>query len=358
MSVHQTKTGIWFCQYRVPDKKSPKKEYFGKGEAGKKRAEIRDADINLRRAKGMDLRDPAMVYPDRLAQLYLDDCRMRGTRESWRVEMQNLLNDKVLPDIAHIPVNNLTYADILAVAKKAWGSLQPSSQQRYIGYLKAMFRFGKLHGMTEHNPLETWKKVKEKRREFRLTVSDLVKIMKYSPPHLAWMIEVEWEIGVRPGETELFKLQWQDIDYAAGTIHVRGTKTDESSRVLPLTPEFLSRLKEKQAESQTDYILEYQGKPIQNNVRKSLKSACKKAGITYHVRPYDIRHLFATTMLTGGADLAAVSRLLGHSDISTTQKHYYHLMKGEMARATSLRPSLSEKDNPPTQPKVLRFQKK
>ena len=39
---------------------------------------------------------------------------------------------------------------------------------------------------------------------------------------------------------------------------------------------------------------------------------------------HDIRHLFASTMLTGGAELAAVSMLLGHSTIQMTER-YSHL---------------------------------
>jgi site-specific recombinase XerD len=45
-------------------------------------------------------------------------------------------------------------------------------------------------------------------------------------------------------------------------------------------------------------------------------------------------------MLSKGADLAAVSKLLGHSMISTTTSHYYHCLEGEKERAVSLLPEL------------------
>lgn len=357
MSVHQTKTGIWYCQYRIPGKKSPKKEYFGKDSEAKRRATIRDAEINLYRAKGLELRDPSYVYSDRLAQLYLDDCRIRGASETFIKEFKSLMNKKVLPKIAHIPVDKLTYSDIVNVVQECWPDRSPATRQRYMEYLRTMYRFGINHDLTKNSPLSKWKKVKEKRREMRLTVDDLTKILKHSPPHLAWIIEVEWELGARPGPTELFSIQWRDIDFSAGTIHIRGSKTETSDRVVPLTERFLTRLAEKKKESRTEFVIEFKGKRVVNNVLKSLKTACAAAEIPYPVRLYDIRHLFASTMLSGGADLAAVSRLLGHADITTTQKHYYHLMKGEMARATAIRPTLEESSEKPSPTKVLRFKK-
>ena len=130
-------------------------------------------------------------------------------------------------------------------------------------------------------------------------------------------------------------------------VNVYASKT-KSWRTIPVSPEFMARLKEKHAVAQSPYIIEYKGKGIRR-IDKAWRTAAKKAGITYYCSMYDIRHLFATTLLNKSADLAAVSALLGHHSTHMTANQYYHLMAGEKRNAVKRLPSLNpSKQSPAT----------
>lgn len=57
---------------------------------------------------------------------------------------------------------------------------------------------------------------------------------------------------------------------------------------------------------------------------KEVVKKAKLKGIT----PHKVRHTFATNLLEAGANIGVVSELLGHSDISITQKFYAHVVEG------------------------------
>lgn len=64
------------------------------------------------------------------------------------------------------------------------------------------------------------------------------------------------------------------------------------------------------------------GRPL-TDLRKTWASVCKKAGIE-GCRVHDLRHTFASILISGGGSLPLIGRMLRHSQVSTTAR-YSHL---------------------------------
>ncbi len=86
------------------------------------------------------------------------------------------------------------------------------------------------------------------------------------------------------------------------------------------------------------------GRLTRRRFSQMLEEAAVLAGIDRsQVSPHVLRHAFATHLLEGGADLRTVQKLLGHSDIATTQI-YTHVAEGRLAQIVADKHPLSRKD--------------
>ena len=282
-----------------------------------------------------------------LSMMYLDHLRVSGRTEKHIASLENLLKRMFFDILGRdTPVAGMTYLkDIVPFIRQMQGVSEqtgkPRSQasvNRYCDYIDAIFNFGMEMELISKSPMKGRKKAKEQPRDVQVSVDDIRRIMDHAEPHIRWAMEACFNLGTRPGPSELFALRWEHVDFDGCTVRIYATKT-KTFRTVPVTESFLDRLREMRKTSKSGFIVEYEGKPL-TTIRRSFNTACEKAGITVDVRMYDLRHLFATTMLANGADLAAVSKLMGHSTVKMTADVYYHYLEGEKEKAVGKLPSL------------------
>ena len=152
--------------------------------------------------------------------------------------------------------------------------------------------------------------------------------------------------GMRQGE--LLALRWSDVDLEAGTVAVRHTlqrrtrqlaepKTQRGRRTLRLGPESVAILRAYRASQpvrgRDAYVFATRtGAPLDSrNVTQDLQATLVRLGLPRQ-RFHDLRHAYATLMLEDGAELAVISRSLGHADLSTTADVYAHLTPAMLER--------------------------
>jgi integrase len=145
--------------------------------------------------------------------------------------------------------------------------------------------------------------------------------------------------GMRIGE--LCALQYKDIDISDRLIFVsktvnrislnKGTrlvmsspKSKSSIREIPISSTLLDLLQTLPIKNPDIYVVGGTSTPMEpNTFRRFFYSFLKKAGIR-KVKVHALRHTMATTSVGIGADPVALSKLLGHADVLTTQKLYIH----------------------------------
>ncbi len=135
------------------------------------------------------------------------------------------------------------------------------------------------------------------------------------------ILELLFSTGLRV--SELCALN-SDIDLTRDEVSVRGK--GEKVRVVFLSPTAKQAVREYlKARNDMEEALFVDGRPnklhriIPRDVQRHLKSYVARAGITNVVTPHTLRHVFATDLLTNGADIRSVQQLLGHASINTTQ---------------------------------------
>jgi integrase len=341
MSVHKLKDGRWIVKSYPGGKE--RREYFGRGPEAEHAAKDRNIELGLGQRKR---RKPTSATFKDLALKYLEAKKNHKSASDWKATAYKL-KGKIFPEIGQGAAIRLTFHRIDQYVDKRMKTVKAVTVCRDIDIIQAVLRWAVRHRKLSRNPLEGYRKPKRDDAIIQPpTVAEMKMIYHYAPDHLKRALAISYYTGLRPGRAELFRLRYSDIDFELGVITVIGArKGGPVKRNIPLHDEFLQLLKQwRKVDGHDDYIILFNGEPI-NRIKRSWDTAKRNAGITRRIRPYDMRHAFASRLLAGNADLKATSELLGHSRPDTTLRIYQHTTTALHRAAINKLPGLVTKDS-------------
>ncbi len=178
-----------------------------------------------------------------------------------------------------------------------------------------------------------------------LKTAVLAKLNRYNTSR--YMILTAIYTGMRKSEVQA--LTWKDIDFLHSTIRVnkswdekkkafKSTKTESSNRTIKVNRQLLNHLADLKANNSVMVFQNVLGTiPTSNALNKCLRSIMVSCGIEkqgFHF--HSLRHVHVAYLLGQGVDIYAISKRLGHSNITVTLNTYSYLIDEYKAKNDTL----------------------
>lgn len=220
--------------------------------------------------------------------------------------------------------------------------------------LKFIFRKAKENHLIAENPAESLvrpscvkgrrRSITEHERKHLLVVAD------QDPAYNLFLLMLY--CGCRPGEAIL--CQGNDIQMVKGhrMLHIRGTKTINSDRMVPMPEAMYARVSGAgpfdplcpNAGGRKHSLSSY--KRLTERLRRDLNISMgaklyrnqlvPPLPLAEDFVPYDLRHTYCTDLQRAGVDIRTAQKLMGHADIQITANIYTHVDMDQIVTAAEL----------------------
>jgi integrase len=286
---------------------------------------------------------------------------VRHLRPKTQSEYRAILNNHVLPSIGNIRANTVSRGDIAGIHSALRAT--PYLANRVLAVVSAMFGWAKAHdgtqeqnwGVTE-NPAERLSRCHEEQRERWLTPEEMERfaaaLEEYPEKHTAALecsekqrvhmkdeakricdaIRLVMVTGSR--KSEVLCATWSEFDLKRAIWRKPSHHTKQKRQQhLPLSEDGVLLL---QSITRNGNDLVFPGR-MSNEPFKDIKGAwgeiCKLAKIK-NLRIHDLRHNYASYLVSNGVSLQVVGKLLGHTQPQTTWR-YAHVADHALREATN-----------------------
>lgn len=318
--VHEEKVGRQFADDMTPARA----------------ARIRGERIEGKRLSRKEVREAKAVTKWTVEKLWQEYSAQKHDSKGLRVDrgrfdnhLKTRLGNKEPQNIAQLDIDRLRIG--LAKTRK------PQTVKHVLALLNRIINFGVKKGLC---PGPSFKielpKVHNKKTE-DLTpdqLSTLLEVIEQDPnTQAANFMKMALFTGMRRGE--LFKLQWQDVDFERGFIHIRDPKGGQDQKI-PLN-QAARELLTNHPRTGSPYVFPGRGGNQRTDINKQVTRIKKASGLPSDFRAlHGLRHVYASMLASSGqVDLYTLQKLLTHKSAAMTQR-YAHLRDEALRRASDL----------------------
>lgn len=318
---HPAGSGTWWIHYY--DDGQRHREKIGPRDAAVEAYYMRKRQIRLGQKDLLPKREKLLTF-DELADLTIADKKIRLSHRSCKSDRIRL--KPIRKAFGHLPAKHVDAGKISAfLAKLRDRNLSGSTVNRYRSLISSVYSFAVRTGKLEVNPCRLVPKFKEGAGRVRYLGKDeeeaLRKVLRAEPGGDLYEAEIDLALNTGMRRGEQFGLALDRIDLEHGILTVVG-KTGQ--RFIPINSAARVAIEKLYAASNgSKFLCPGASREGQDDWRRWFEEAVAKAGIvnfTWH----DLRHTFASRLVTAGVHLRRVQKYLGHSSIATTER-YAHL---------------------------------
>ena len=258
-------------------------------------------------------------------------------RPSTAADYERMLRLHITPHFGqHTKVADVRFEDVDALHRKITKAGATYVANRCVAVVSKMFALAIKWHMRETNPCKGIEKNREYHRRRYLTGDELIRLTKALAAHrdkvAANAIRLLLLTGARRGE--VLSMRWEDVEDGTWSKPPSSTKQREHHQVPLSAPaqELLADIRKRQRPRAPFVFPSHGATGHRVELKKDWAQIIKAAGIE-RLRIHDLRHSYASQLVSGGASLPLIGARLGHSNPITTSR-YAHLMRDPLKEAT------------------------
>ncbi|MEN8237505.1 MAG: site-specific integrase [Pseudomonadota bacterium] len=340
--IYPTGRKMYFFQYRNQHKTTKKIKIGVHGNITTEQAREAAKELAIKASMG---KDPAAESKSQkssptMTDLARDYMKLHALEEKNSKSIINdrcMLKNHILKEFDSKKVREVTTRDIQVLRVKL--SDKRVASNRVLSLLHKMFNLAIQWEWCTDNPVSGVKKYKENKRTRWLQDDELKKLMdvldSYHNQTMSNIIRLLLLTGAR--KNEALQATWDQIDLEKG-VWTKSAHTTKQKKMqhIPLSPTAVKLLKKMKAEK-TDSPYLFPGRVKGQHLKEPKKAwaTIRKRAELEDFTIHDLRHTYASHLVSSGLSLTIVGKLLGHTQASTTQR-YAHLADESLREATNL----------------------